>query len=502
MPPHKLIIVGLDAADYGLTKNFIDDGDLPRLSSIRNKGNFSCLNSVVPPVTPPGWTTITTGVNPGKHGIYYFYNFSTSPATIVNATNSSTPRIWDYVQAADGRSVVVNVPVTYPVREISGTMIAGIPPWFWDKRSVYPETLFASLKTSGYQIDTPLGRSLESQPELFVRKLVETEEKRADVFLDLLKGEIWSFGMIVITALDRFQHKLVGKGTLESDQVRRGYREIDRLLGKIIDSAGEDVNVLVVSDHGFITTPVAFYPNSWLFRQGLLKRKSSAGSGMVKHLHNFFDGRFLWLPQSITKRFQGASTAVNTIDAVDLGSSRAFVPGTDGLVIVKSKDDMAAITNGLSEMKDSNGEKVCEVYPREKIYHGDRLESAPQLLIIPRDGVNIRSDPFSTEFVSSSGDFPRGNHGPKGIFFAIGPDIRKSEGLELQLEDVAPTALSLMGITPPDSMDGRIIKELMAGQQSTKSFEPMMVDRKAESYRFSKEEENQVMDNLRRLGYT
>ncbi len=404
VPLDKLVIVGLDAADYGLTKTLMEDGDLPRLSSIRDKGHFSCLNSVVPPVTPPGWTSITTGVNPGRHGIYYFYNFSTSPATIVNATDSSMPRIWDYVQAADGRSVVVNVPVTYPVREMSGSIIAGIPPWFWDDRSVYPESLFASLKASGYQIDTPLGRSLESQPELLVNKLVETEERRVDAFLSLLRGDSWSFGMIVITALDRFQHKLVGKGKVESDKVRRGYREIDRLLGKIIDSLEEDVNILIVSDHGFITTPVAFYPNSWLYRNGLLKRKSSSSNRIVRSLHNFFDGRFLWLPLSLTKRFQGASTAVNTIDSVDIANSHAFVPGTDGLIIVKSKDDLNSIAKGLSELTDPPGQKVCEVYPRERIYHGDRLDSAPE----------------------ASGHSPgRGQHPIRSIQFRICLQLRK-----------------------------------------------------------------------------
>src|SRR5579862_9510364 len=122
------------------------DGDLPRLAAIADQGCFSRLKSGVPPQTAPAWTSITTGVNPGKHGIYYFYNFATSPITIVNATNSSTPRIWDYLGALNERSVVVNVPVTYPVQEMSGSMVAGIPPWFIDEKSVYPDALLGRLK--------------------------------------------------------------------------------------------------------------------------------------------------------------------------------------------------------------------------------------------------------------------------------------------------------------------------------------------------------------------
>ena len=119
MDSKRLIIIGLDAADYNLTARFIEDGAMPRLGQVKDSGNFSLLKSVIPPNTAPGWTSITTGVNPGKHGIFYFYDFSSVPLTIINSTRTSTPRIWDYVRALGGKSVVVNVPVTYPVEAFS-----------------------------------------------------------------------------------------------------------------------------------------------------------------------------------------------------------------------------------------------------------------------------------------------------------------------------------------------------------------------------------------------
>ena len=272
---HKLIIIGIDAADFQLSEEFMDDGDMPRLSAIRDRSCFSCLKSSIPPQTAPAWTSITTGVNPGKHGIYYFYNFSTSPLTITNATNTSTPRIWDYVEALDERSVVVNVPVTYPVHEISGSIVSGIPPWYLDERSVYPKDLLKRLKKVDYEIDTPMSRGLEKRPDTLVGRLLATEEKRVDLFLDLLEEAEWSFGMIVLTALDRLQHKVLGKGEKESRAVRRGYGGVDGLVGKIIDSLGGRTNFLIVSDHGFNPRPLAFYPNAWLHGQGMLQRNSS-----------------------------------------------------------------------------------------------------------------------------------------------------------------------------------------------------------------------------------
>jgi predicted AlkP superfamily phosphohydrolase/phosphomutase len=498
---HKLIIIGIDAADFQLTRDFMARGDLPVLSAIKNQSQFSCLKSVIPPNTAPGWTSITTGVNPGKHGIYYFYNFSTSPLTITNATNTSTPRVWDYVQALGEKSVVVNLPVTYPVHEILGLMVAGIPPWYVDEKSVYPDNLLKRLKGAHYEIDTPLSRSLEKQPEALASALLATEERRIDVFLKLLEENAWSFGMIVLTALDRLQHKVTGKGEKETSAVRRAYHEIDSLVGKMIDSLGEGINFLIVSDHGFNFTPVAFYPNSWLHEQGLLHRKSSIRYRISRMSHDLFDGHLLWLPQIVTKRFQGATVAVHSIDAVDLAKSRAYVPGPDGVIVVKSKEAEKSIISGLSELKDDSGSKICNIYTREQIFKGNKLDSAPALLIVPRDDVNIRTDPFSQNVVSRTGNFPKGNHGPNGIFFATGPSIRKSESLDISLEDIAPTSLVLMGIRPPDFMDGRAIQEIMVDHPSD-SLKKTEVTSDNRVFTFSEKDEKHVMDNLRRLGYT
>jgi predicted AlkP superfamily phosphohydrolase/phosphomutase len=502
VPKNKLIIIGIDAADYGFVTKLMENQELPRLSGIANEGNFSCLKSVVPPHTAPGWTSITTGVNPGKHGIYYFYNFSTSPPTITNATNGSAPRIWDYIGASGGRSVVVNVPITYPVTEISGSIVSGIPPWYIDERAVSPVSLLKTLQDQNYEIETPMSRALEKQPEPLVSRLLETEERRVETFLSLLReeGEKWSFAMIVITALDRLQHKLVGRGKLEEDQIQRAYREVDKMIGKISDELGPEVNYLIVSDHGFTKTPVAFYPNAWLYKQGLLVRKSSFQHRTFRAVHNLFDGHLLWLPLSLTKRFQGANVNVPTIDAVDLVKSQAFVPGTDGLLIVKSKKDLDAIAKGLSEITDETGQKVCAVYSKSQIYNGDQLESAPALLILTRDDVTIRSDPFGSELVSSTGDFPRGNHSSSGIFLAMGPNIRKSESLPVRLEDVAPTALELLGVRPPKLMDGKAPDELIVEPFSSGFSALEKIPTPA--YKFSQAEEELVMENLRRLGYT
>ncbi len=499
MTSRKLVIIGLDAADYQLTQALVRDGRMPRLAAMAGSGCFSRLASVFPPQTAPAWTSITTGVNPGKHGIYYFYNFSKLPLTIINSTDTSTPRIWDYVGAAGGRSVVVNVPITYPARPIAGSMISGIPPWFTDAKSAYPGELLARMEKEHYEIDTPMSRSLEREPQELVRRVADTERRRVDLFLELLRESEWSFAMVVLTALDRLQHKVVGKGQEGNEAAVKGYQEIDGIVGRLMDSVGADANYLVVSDHGFNERPVAFYPNVWLHEKGYLKRKSSLRYRLEAAAHDAFDGHLLWMPQAVTKRYQGANPVVHTIDQVDLQESRAFVPGTDGVMVVKSKEDQKEIASSLGQLRDDTGQEVCKVYTRDQLYSGERLDSAPELLIVPRDDINVRSDPFARTVVTRSGSFPRGNHSSNGILLASGPDIKRSPLSDARLEDIAPTALTLMGIRPEEDMDGNVLDILLSRGQALERAVP---ERDEQAYAFSEEDEKRVIDNLERLGYT
>ncbi|MDG6967670.1 MAG: alkaline phosphatase family protein [Nitrososphaerota archaeon] len=501
IPSRRLVIIGLDAADHDVVRALMAAGGLPNLSRVAERGFFTRLGSTVPAQTAPAWTSITTGVNPGRHGIYYFQNFSTSPITITNATNTATPRIWDYVGGVGARSVVVNVPITYPAQEVKGSMVAGIPPWYFDERSVWPASLLPELKRRGYETDAPVSRALEADPEAMARRMVATEERRVRLFLDMLGEGDWLFGMVVITALDRLQHKAVGKGEREEKAVRLGYTEVDRLVGVVMDALGGEANFVVVSDHGYNARPLAFYPNAWLYERGLLHRRSSLRNRLVMLAHDLFDGHLLWLPQGMTKRFQGAATVVHTIDAVDLERSRAFVPGTDGVMVVRSKVDEGAIASGLSALADGSGRAVCRVLTRDEVYRGDRVGEAPQLLLIPRDDVNIKTDPFSRSVLSPSGSFAKGNHSPNGILLGAGPDIARAEGVQARIEDVAPTALALMGIRVPDSVEGRPLEAVLASPQGSRVGEEASVVTEARVHTFSEKEEKQVLEKLKRLGY-
>jgi predicted AlkP superfamily phosphohydrolase/phosphomutase len=71
-PPKKLIILGFDGADAKLTQRWMDEGKLPNLAKLRAEGSFAPLRPTIPSQTPVSWSTFSTGLNPGRHGVFDF----------------------------------------------------------------------------------------------------------------------------------------------------------------------------------------------------------------------------------------------------------------------------------------------------------------------------------------------------------------------------------------------------------------------------------------------
>ncbi len=68
----RAVILGFDGMDPELADRFMNEGKLPNLAKLREKGTFTKLRTTFPAISPVAWSTFMTGVNPGKHNIYDF----------------------------------------------------------------------------------------------------------------------------------------------------------------------------------------------------------------------------------------------------------------------------------------------------------------------------------------------------------------------------------------------------------------------------------------------
>ena len=272
------MLVGIDSADYFQVKSLIGQGKLPNIGSVAD-WCFGRLASTIPPNTAPSWTSMLTGTNPGKHGIFYFKDLDTGRT--LSSVDVSAPYVWSRLGSAGVRSIVVNVPLTFPVEKINGVMISGLHARKADRRSVFPEEL-VPLVNREYTFDMwdfDLASSLARDFQRTYKVLLEGDARRATFFCDLLSRQEWRFACIVLTALDRIQHafwssKHKERGVELSEYVETAYCEADRLVGKILRATRDvNANFILASDHGFEKKAFTVYPNVALSELNLFKPK-------------------------------------------------------------------------------------------------------------------------------------------------------------------------------------------------------------------------------------
>ena len=140
MKTPKALIVGLDSATFDLARPWIAGGKLPSLAALMENGAWGRLASVVPPITPPAWTSFMTGKNPGKHGIFHF--LEASPGTYgfryLNAGSRRAKTIWRILSDAGYTVGTINIPFTYPPEQLSGFQISGMDTPSEKSSFIYP----------------------------------------------------------------------------------------------------------------------------------------------------------------------------------------------------------------------------------------------------------------------------------------------------------------------------------------------------------------------------
>jgi predicted AlkP superfamily phosphohydrolase/phosphomutase len=442
------LVIGLDGATWKLLRPWMAAGELPNLKALVDSGVSGDLISVVPFLSPPAWTSAVTGVNPGKHGIYDFLRRLPGEMTMVNETSKSrrVPAIWQLLSDAGVTVGVVNVPCSDPPDPVNGFMISGMP--HVDVTDyTYPKELEAEL--TGYKIDR---MDLSIQPgheQELLDELLTTMRARAANIEHLLTVKDWEFAWVVFTSTDRIQHffwqfmdpewpaydpeKAARYGTAIHDL----WVELDGYLGKIIAAArakhGDDLPIVVVSDHGFGGVHREFRVQSYL-------RNPTTGQPPITAAYAVeTNGAYLYFSRA-GREPQGA-----------LPREEWAAVRNDAEARIEATRDPET---GLAPMR--------AIFKNEEIYAGPFREKGPDLAMVPAPGVYISNDrgfrePWGTPSYTFSG-----HHEMEGILIATGGPFRKGtldQGVSLL--DVTPTLLYLLGQPIPDNVDGKVLTEIL-----------------------------------------
>ncbi len=546
-----MLLIGLDGATWTLLDPLISAGKLPGLSQLVNTGARGVLKSTIPPVTASAWSSLYTGRSPGRHGVFDFRRRmgpETTKRSWITSTGIGGMKFWE-IAAAQGKTAgLVNLPLTFPPSPVNGYVIAGMPvPPARDDIGL-PKGLIDEVirETGEYVSDVDLlrGESPDvNDPEMCFKFVDQTEHAlkvRGRALEYLMSVHPTDLTACVFVTPDRLSHLFwkvlvpepsdppLQKWEQElQGRMIEALRAMDSMVGEIIGRMSPDDLVVVISDHGFGPLNEILKLNRLLGNIGYLSFKPEVEGGLRRRV-----GRVL--PESVKaplravfgwgkNRMEGDRKEFDPYSLLDWPNTRAYSGGSveQGVFLnVNGREPYGTVEMGaeyhrvredlLSELRKAkhpeDGTSLFDwVEPREKVYSGEQLELAPDIMFSLRGYRAVVGEDAEPPTMGPWSQPRAGFHRREGIYIMNGPMIQARATLEeSRIEDIAPTILACWGLAADTGMDGKPIEDavkpefLEANPQKKQNFGGPDVDKGAG---VCDEDADEMEDLLKGLGY-
>ncbi|MFC6722187.1 alkaline phosphatase family protein [Halobacteriaceae archaeon SHR40] len=421
----RVAFIGIDGVPYSLLADHPDEFE--NFNALASEGSANAIDSIVPPESSACWPALTTGVNPGQTGVYGFQDreIGSYDTYVPMGQDVQAKRLWSRVDDAGREATVMNVPVTFPPdreiqRMVSGFLSPGVD------KAAYPDEIREYLQGIDYKIDVNAKLGHDDDKSNFVEDAHETIDKRFEAFSHYLDEDDWDLFFGVFMTTDRVNHFLFEdyeKDGEYKEEFMDFYRKLDDYIGQIRQQLDDDVTLMVASDHGFTTLEYEVHFNQWLENEGWL----SYDSDEPDELGDISDDTraYSLIPGRFYLNLEGREP-------------RGSVPQEEyDEVRAELKEELESLTG-------PDGEPVAErVETKENAFRGDHEDIAPDLVVIPNHGFDLKAGFGHDGDVFGKG--PRnGMHSfDNACLYIDDPDARVTDA---DLYDVAPTILSLLDV--------------------------------------------------------
>jgi len=319
------------------------------------------------------------------------------------------------------------------------------------------------FKTVGWNHETWGLNEERIDEEAFMQDVWDTFRESEAITLHELENRNSDLMISVFVETDRTSHMMyrlfdpehprydAALAAKYGDSILKTYQRSDEIIGKVRAKLDSDDILLVLSDHGFHSWRRGFNVNSWLVQEGFMTLKGGAKSTTKKFLQD--------VDWSKTKAY-----------ALGVGGIYVNLAGREGKGIVKPGAEydqvMADIADRMTKVLDPKTGKpaVDKVYAAKETWKGDRVGDGQDMQVGMASGYRVSS-------ATPLGGAPEGlfeDNMKKWSGDHATTDTALTEGILLSsvkisdehpaIGDLAPTILTLLGVTVPPTYDGRILK--------------------------------------------
>lgn len=475
----KILLIGIDGGTWKIYDRLLEENRVPFLKSLVDDGARGILNSTIPPITAPAWTSFQTGVNPGKHGVYDFIGIDLSKMKtfIVSSRSIKTTRLWELVAKNNKLVITVNVPLTYPPKKIDEWVTVGgmlsprVSPDF-----VHPKEVFEKVisQVPDYQILVPRWSVESFDLWSFIDEQINVETARFKVanLLNQLYPD-WSVFMLHIQSSDVIQHTYwhyidPAHPLFKREfwhEISRFYETIDRGISELVEELKPD-HVIIISDHGFGPSYREVNLNLYLKKIGLLKTTKTLYSALMEDFLRRYD-RWNLVKRAVV-RILGHNAARKwrqkrsgqILSLINWEKTKCFVTASIHYASVfwnpsqRQKDDIVKFFKEVGNLKDRDKVVTKKIYKKEEVYGNNPQGFPPDFIIEPEEGYVFQQNLFALGIFRDyrPGLEDTGGHDRKGII-VVYPKINGIE--EADITDVSPTVLDLLNLPIPKNIDGK-----------------------------------------------
>jgi len=283
----KVLLIGWDAADWKVINPLLDQGLMPTLDDFVNHGVMGNLATLRPILSPMLWNSIATGKRPDKHGIHGFMEPDPHSGGVrpVTSTSRKVKAIWNILTQRGYKTHVLGWFAGHPAEPINGISVSDLYPyasapldkeWPLPPGAVYPESMretFAELRMHPAEVSEaailpwiPRAAEIDQEKDKGLQSFAKILAENCSIHNAatwILQNEPWDFLAVYYNGIDHFCHGFMhyhpprmegipeDKFEIYKDVVNGGYRFHDMMLETLLQLAGPEATVLLVSDHGF-----------------------------------------------------------------------------------------------------------------------------------------------------------------------------------------------------------------------------------------------------------
>lgn len=283
----KVLVIGWDAADWKIINPLLDAGLMPALEKLINKGAMGNIATLDPPLSPILWTSIGTGKTADKHGILNFTepNSSTNDIQPVTVTSRKVKAIWNILTQKGFKTHLVGWWPSHPAEPINGVCVSNFyqraigkieEAWPLPSGSIHPkelESIFEELRVHPGEITVqhlapfvPNLKKVDQEKDKSLQNiatLIASCSTIQSAATWIMENKDWDFMGVYFDTIDHFCHGFMKyypprmQGIPEEyfelykDVISNAYRFQDMMLERLMNLAGEDTTIILLSDHGF-----------------------------------------------------------------------------------------------------------------------------------------------------------------------------------------------------------------------------------------------------------